>query len=224
MRTPKKFQDPNYKRHHLGQPASGRPQPTNDRTVFCDGITSLRAWPSRGGLIVLHNVTALDFSFLGLDVVNPPAFRDEDQESEDMFCQQLLRLGARWFDSLDRYGFVANVFDDEEPELEALEAGLEADLTLAERRWVSVGWPSDCGGGCWIAEYDTPLYKMLEPKNLVPTEAAQVYLARTMDEKCAILQRLGARHYQNIEQYDGVACVNAWETKTSGEVGPLVKH
>ncbi|KAI1414465.1 hypothetical protein F5Y13DRAFT_197455 [Hypoxylon sp. FL1857] len=224
MRTPKHLQNPNYKRQRIGQPAPSRVRPPNDRTVFVDNTVSLWAWPSRGGLIVLENATALDFSFLQLDPVNPPMTRDQDQEVEDKFCQKLLLLGARWFDSRDRYGFVANVFDDEDPELQALEGESEPALTLAERRWVSVGWPSGDEGGFWVVEYDRPGYGMLQPKNLVPSEAAQVFLARTMDEKCKILQSLGAKYYQSLEKYDGAACLNAWNDKESGEVGPLVKH
>lgn len=224
MRTPKHLHNPDYKRHHLGQSGKRPKLQANNRTVFVDDKTFLWAWPSRGGLIVLGNATALDFTFLGLDPVNPPAARDQDQDAEDVFCQQLLRLGAKWYDSVDRYKFVANVCADEEPELSALEAEDEADLTLMERRWVSVGWPSEGRGDFWVAEYDQALYKILEPKNMLPSEASQVHLARTMDEKCAILQGLGAKHYQSIKEYQGATCLNAWEEKTSGEVGPLVKH
>ncbi|KAI2465477.1 hypothetical protein F4781DRAFT_22834 [Annulohypoxylon bovei var. microspora] len=223
MRTPKQLQNPDYKRHHLGQPPDSRVPLPNNRTVFVGDKVSLWAWPSRGGLIVLENVTALDFSFLHLDSVNPPTTRDQDQEEEDKFCQKLLLLGARWFDSRSRYGFVANVFGDEESEIGILEAGIEPALTLAERRWVSVGWPTG-GEGCWVAEYETPVHGMIQTKNLVPFNAAQVLLARTMDEKCKILQGLGAKYYQNLDQYKGTACLNAWKQKKSGEAGPLVKY
>jgi hypothetical protein len=224
MRTPKDRQDPAYKRQAIGQSARDRVKEANERTVFYDDKVSLWAWPSRGGLIVLGNVTALDFSFLGLSAVHPPTNRDEDQEAEDKFCQQLLLLGAKWFDSRKRYGFVANVFADEEPEHEALEAGEESPLTLMERRWISVGWPSKGNGEFWIAEYDTSVYGVMEKNNLVPSEANQVFLARDMDEKCEILQGLGAKHYQSIEEYKGAACLNAWKQKLAGEFGSLVKY
>ncbi|KAI0155642.1 hypothetical protein BJ166DRAFT_338808 [Pestalotiopsis sp. NC0098] len=223
MRTPKHLQKPDYKRQGLGQHSHRPKRQANTRIVIGDDKTYLWAWPSRGGLIVLGNATALDFTFLGLDPVNPPATRNQDQDAEDVFCQQLLRLGAKWFDSVDRYRFVAGVCEDEEPQLLALEAEEEADLTLMERRWVSVGWPSGGRGDFWVAEYDQALYKILEPKNMLPSEASQVHLARTMDEKCAILEGLGAKHYQSIKEYQGAVCLNAWEEKTSGEVGPLVK-
>ena len=51
----------------------------------------------------------------------------------------MLLLDARLFDGRDRCSFVANVFNDEEPEIEDLDAETEPTLTLAERLWVSVG-------------------------------------------------------------------------------------
>ncbi|KAI2627875.1 hypothetical protein GGS26DRAFT_592022 [Hypomontagnella submonticulosa] len=129
MRIPKHLSDRAQKRQHLGAPIK--------RTVFVDNAISR---PSRGGHIVLEKVTALDFSFLGLGSVNPPMTRDPDQEVEDKFFQQLLLLGARWFDSW------------------LSKAETEPALTLAERRWVGVGWPIGDEGGFRVAEYDTHWY------------------------------------------------------------------
>lgn len=124
MRTPKHLQDPHYKRKYLGQPATTHPHhpPATERTVFLEDKASVWAWPSRGGLVVLEHATALDFEFLGLDAVHPPMRRDPAQDAEDRLCQRLLLLGAKWFDSRERYGFVANVAAGEEPEIQAIEA------------------------------------------------------------------------------------------------------
>lgn len=108
------------------------------------------------------------------------------------------------------------MFDDDEREIGAFEAGTEPALTLAERRWVSVGWTTGSECGFWVAEYDTPVYGVIQAKNLVPSGAAQVLLARTMREKCKILEGLGAKYYQNLEQYEGAAYLNAWKQKKSG--------
>jgi hypothetical protein len=63
---------------------------------------------------VLQHATALDFEVLGLDRINPPLFRDEDQGCEDELCKRLLMLGARWFESGERYLFIEYVAEDEE--------------------------------------------------------------------------------------------------------------
>ena len=79
------------------------------RTTFGDFKVTLWGWPSRGGVIVLERAMAPDFEFLGLIQTNPPELRDTDQENEDIFCQQLLLLGAKWYDSIERYDFVLHV-------------------------------------------------------------------------------------------------------------------
>lgn len=223
MRTPAHLQKPNCKRGPLGAPAKPLRHPPTQRTVFLQDRISVWGWPSRGGLIVLERATALDFDFLGLDSLHPPMRRDPDQEAEDKLCQRLLLLGAKWFDSRDRYGFVANVAEDHDPSILALEAGEAQVPTTMERRWVSVGLPSGPEGGLWVVEYDTVIYGMQEKHNLLPEDAVRVSLARTMDEKCVILKDIGAKFFRSLEQYDGAACLRAWEKKTLGEFGPLVQ-
>jgi hypothetical protein len=177
------------------------------------------AWPSRGGLIVLERVTPVDLDFLGLDPMRLRLERDPDQHAEDRLCQQLLHLGAKWFDSPERYRFVSGVFEEDECCVDDLVAGVVEDLTAMERQWVCVGITSS--EGLWVAEYETALPFMQDKHNLKPEDSAKVLLARTMDERCSILKGMGAKFYENIEQYDGTACIRAWEKKTTGEIGPL---
>lgn len=57
--------------------------------------------------------------------------RDPNREAKDELCKRLLLLGARWFDSRDRYGFVAGVADNHDPYMLALEAGeVQAPTTM----------------------------------------------------------------------------------------------
>jgi len=174
----------------------------------------------RGDLVILEPATALDFEFLNLDAVSPPMRRDPDQDAKDSLCQRLLLLSAKWFDSLERARFVHRVVDGIEPEILALEAGEAQMPTKMERGWVSVGYPTS--GGLWIAEYNTFAHGMQETDN-VPVDAMRVSLAKTMDVKCEILKSIGAKFFASLEQYDGAACLRAWEEKTQGEVGPLVQ-
>lgn len=58
-----------------------------------------------------------------LDRFRPLAQRTSSQDEEDTFCQKRLQLGARWFESREWYGFVANVADDFERDVQAVEYG-----------------------------------------------------------------------------------------------------
>jgi len=171
MRTPSHMKphhiDPNH-RKGLSAPRMPTPPRHNDRTCFsCDTI-SIRGWPSRGGLIALRRVTALNYEFLGLDALNPSLYRDSDQNAEDEFCQRLLSLGAKWYDSLDRFKFIYAVEENEEREITALDMEEEgAHMPSAmECRWISVGYPSgEEEGGLWVAEYEISMYGMHDKKN-----------------------------------------------------------
>jgi len=200
MRTPQHLQRPDQPRGSLGRPAKpSRPPPTK-RTVLLQNSVSVWGWPSRGGLIVLEHVTALDFDFLGLDSIHPPMRRDPDQHAEDKLCQRLLLLGAKWFDSYDRYTFVAGVAEDHDPSILALEAGEEQAPTTIERRWVSVAHPSGLDGGVWVAEFDTVMYGMQEKNDLLPADAGKVLLTKTMNEKGEILQSIGGKFFASLKQ------------------------
>ena len=115
------------------------------RALFTDNNASIYAWPSRGGVIILDDAEAIDFEFLGLNPLDPPEKRLEDQSAEDALCQRLLSLGAKWWDSEARYSVV-----------EHLKAGIaradgvfiverEPPPTMREKRFVKVGWPSTGG-------------------------------------------------------------------------------
>jgi hypothetical protein len=92
-----------------------------------------------------------------------------------------------------------------------------------ERRWVGVGWPTWPNRGLWVAEYETDIYGFQGKDNLLPSAAGKVSLARTMDEKCETLKGMGVKVFASLEQYEGAACLHAWEEKTQGEFGPLVQ-
>lgn len=235
MRTPEYLRDPNKKGPSRG-PTGVRLRPRSPQDVATKRVntgrhnTSLKGWPSRGGVIYLNHVTALDFEFLGLDSVNPPMRRDRDQDVEDVFCQRLLLLGAKWFDSQQRCGFVWEVAEDEEPALSAIVNGDQPEPSTMERRWVSVAFPDGHGpeGGFWVLEAEsgirgTPSFMVEKSKQpvLMPSDAGRVLLAKTMTEKCAILEKMGAKFYASLAEYDGPSCLNAWTEKNQGEFGPL---
>jgi len=92
-----------------------------------------------------------------------------------------------------------------------------------ERRWVSVGHTTIKGnGGLWILEYETPMWGIKEPQNLLPGDVGKVLLAKTMAEKYEILEDSGAKCFTDVVEYNGPACLRDWERKTEGELGELV--
>ncbi|KAK1764205.1 hypothetical protein QBC33DRAFT_547497 [Phialemonium atrogriseum] len=149
--------------------------------------------------------------------------RDPDQDAEDRFCQQLLLLGAKWFDSRKRYYFILEVEDDEKPAIIELEEGDTPLPTRMERRLVKVGIQSGPNPGLWVAEYETTMYGFREKRNFVPTWASKVTLAMTMEQRCEILKNMGAKFFATLDDYDGAGCLKAWKEKSQGEVGPLVQ-
>ena len=69
------------------------------------------------------------------------------------------------------------------------------------------------------------MYWAEDEDNFAPDFAATLMLARTMEERCEILRKLGARYYESLNQYeeDETTFLRAWEWKKDGEVGPLIK-
>lgn len=194
------------------------------RTRFTDEDVTIYAWPSRGGVIILDHADAIDFEFLQLNPLNPPTHRLDNQVAEDAFCQRLLLLGAKWWDSEARYLDVSRLDDASNGRIyDSSLVDVDLEVTMREKRWVKVGWPST--GGLWVAEFDTTFAGVDEEDNLLPDDegAARLRMARTMDERCKILrERFRAKFYPSLKFYDGHTFLNSWDTKETGEVGPLL--
>lgn len=221
MRTKAEHRNPNLKRGPQGGPRIRSPP---RRIVFNDGSVTLWAWPSRGGLIVHEHATALDFGFLNLSPVEFALYRDPDPAAEDAFAQRLLLLGAKWFDSQARRAFVAGVEEREDVELDAIRLGEQPAPNAMERRWISVAYPDGEGpaGGFWVAEFDTPMLGWDGREKCVPLGVAeQVPMARNMQEKAQIIERIGGKFYASMDAYDGMACLDTWRAKSTGFFGPL---
>ncbi|KAH8714848.1 hypothetical protein GQ44DRAFT_596691, partial [Phaeosphaeriaceae sp. PMI808] len=163
----------------------------SQRTSLLQDIVILQGWPSRGGIIVLENATPPDFDYLQLDPLDPPLRRDANQDAEDAFCQALLRLGATWWDSESRRRFVRNLEDPDEEAMEAVEADEGLKPTRLERGWVRVAWPTHTPGALCVLACETMVRGRAGEGGLRPRHYGIVSLARTMDERCTVLQRLG---------------------------------
>lgn len=187
--------------------------------ILTDVDVRIYAWPSKGGVIILDHAEAIDLEFLGLDPLNPPSERLKNQADEDTFCQRLLLLGAKWWDSEARFRLMALVMgtDCRSPEairaFRALEEETESNPSIRERRWVSVAWPTT--GGLWISEFDRNVCGFVdEPDNLVPDELIRLKLARTMNERGEVLRTyFEAKFCANVTDYKGYGFLNSWEER-----------
>ena len=88
---------------------------------------------------MLENVDAVDLDFLGLNYLDPPRERLDDQIEEDTFCQRLLLLGAKWFSSKERQSFVHAVLNGHEDSLIEEDFEEQPRLLIEERLWICVG-------------------------------------------------------------------------------------
>ncbi|CEL10921.1 hypothetical protein ASPCAL14028 [Aspergillus calidoustus] len=196
------------------------------RTVM--GTESIRVygWPSRGGVIILSGASRADFDYLGWDIHSLPRRRDPDQDAEDDHCKKLLLLGATWYDSERRYKLLADAATNNRSVRERFENKQLPAVTRKEGLWVRVGWPST--GGLWVVEWDDPVFEEIQDESAedygpgYSEKGGLVGLARDMDERCEIIERIGGKFFACLEDYDGHAFLKAWEEKTTGEVGSLV--
>ena len=274
MRTPpSRLRDPNVKKRLVcgGRANTSSNDPLPRIATYSDTV-SVYGWPSRGGVIILEDVTHVDFEFLGLSTTDPPltllshtpltALSSKDKsvdltksdivhgandkgerqpsetvkKVEDTFCQLLLLLGAKWWDSKKRNKFVHGFASDIEPFINDVEDCKVAEPTPRERRWVKVGWEqpaaasasvsepdSSINSGFWILDRDSR-WAYMDEDNLVPENAGIIKLARTMQERCTVLKKMGATYYANLEDYESEETfLKAWEWKWEGEVRTLQK-
>ena len=206
------------------------PYDPNVRTIFNDTGAVLYGWPSRGGVIILDPALPVDLDFLHLNPLDPPSDRLDDQEAEDAFCQQLLLLGAKWWDSEARSNIVYAIEKGGgHPGSEMQTRGVDGAFrieeqpppTMREKRVVRVGWPES--GGLWVAEYDTTWAGVDEEDKLCDEDLGRVAMCRSMEERCRVLKEwFGAKFYTSLEQYEGYAFLRAWEWKREGEAGKLL--
>jgi hypothetical protein len=195
------------------------------RLSFQINCVNLYGWPSRGGVIVLENATPPDFDFLELDNLDPPLRRNPDQSAEDEFCQKLLRLGATWWDSEKRRRFLSDLEYGCTGDLDTIRKDETLWPTRRECGWVRVAWPSEPAGALCVLACEKPVMGRTGKEKMRPRYHGVISLARTMDERCVVLQRLGGTMYACVEDYHSdLTFIKAWEQNHAGEKGPLFQE
>ncbi|KAI7785508.1 hypothetical protein LA080_006929 [Diaporthe eres] len=149
------------------------------RVKFRNGPgSSVRGWPSKGGHYALGSCLTVEMDFLKLD-----RFKDADrprdspsaEADEEAHCQRMRQLGARWWPS---------------PHDEAMWwfSNPEESWPL-EKPITYFGWPPK--GGVWAL--NTTLIGASD------MGAGRINVAITMEERCKVLEDLGAVYYTNPE-------------------------
>lgn len=73
------------------------------------------------------------------------------------------------------------------------------------------------------------MFGILDEENLQPKDAGRLNLARPMEERCKILEGMGAKCYDGLQEierlYEGsrTTFLRAWERKWEGEYQDSVK-
>lgn len=221
------YDDSERRNPPLASPSQGPHRAHNirisQRTLLKQDTVTLQGWPSRGGIIVLENATPLDFDYLHLDPLDPPLRRNADQDAEDAFCRALLLLGATWWDSEARRAFVRKLEYADEEAWEAAEEDEALWPTRRERGWVRVAWLSHHPGALCVLACEKIIMGRSGGEVLRPKCYGLISLARTMDERCTVLQRLGGTMYTSIDEVQQPTFLNAWEENHQGERGSLAK-
>lgn len=131
-------------------------------------------------------------------------------------------MGATWWDSEIRYRSVRKLEWGDEEAFDAVEADENLKPTRRERGCVRVAWPSHPPGALCVLACEKIILGRAGDEKLRPQHYGIISLARTMDERCTVLQRLGGTMYASIDEYQGPTFFRASGESHQGERGPLV--
>ncbi|GMG17576.1 unnamed protein product [Aspergillus oryzae var. brunneus] len=129
-------------------------------------------YPSSGG-IWMAELSALELQYLNIDRFNSSE-RSWDRDEENLFCEQLRPFGGSWYPSHLSDGLW---IDGRCSELHKLEPAFSV--------FRRIGYPE--GGGVWVLDRE------------LPTSDTAVRNALSMEERCIVLERLGAIFCRDIK-------------------------
>ena len=157
------------------------------RVGFGHRGTTIRGWPSTGGIYLFDDADAVVLDFLQLDrfTETPGRSSIDDPEEEDAFCRRLCLIGAGWWSSEEAH------FENERPP--ALKRREDGRPITLETLWL--GWQRPVNGvsGLWalsLDEYDGRIRGVGRIKN-----------ARNMEERCRVIEMLGGVFHSDGEGY-----------------------
>ncbi|KAJ5974087.1 hypothetical protein N7481_011297 [Penicillium waksmanii] len=135
--------------------------------------TIVSGWPSQGGMYTLQVSSRVEIDFLELDPFNstlrPTDSDPEWQQKENKHCDLMRQLGPTWWQN-------ENVW---------MLNQMSAIPDERVNEYIRVGWTSD--GGVWV-------WKTTR-SDADEIGGAQLLNARTMQERCMMIEKLGGTFY-----------------------------
>ncbi|KAB8346052.1 hypothetical protein FH972_023104 [Carpinus fangiana] len=153
---------------------------TTRRISFGDTGSTIRAYPSSGGIIKLP-FDIVVAKYLGADRLSI-TLRKDDRFDEDALSRQLRLLGGKWWQSEYDWGMKL--------------VGIRKS-TNAEWQEMIVGWPSD-GSGVLVLRFDGRDHEF---------EISRLRMCLSMDERCDILREWHAEFYSDpttVSEFEGL--------------------
>lgn len=139
---------------------------------------AVRGWPAKGGLYTLSRCFAVELDFLGLDhfkEADRPQNSTSAEAEEEAHCNRMRQLGAKWWSSPDE----ETMWWFKNPE----------ESWPLTKPVTYFGWPAQ--GGVWV----------LNTTYIGASDigAGRIHIAITMEERCKIMEDLGAEYYAKPE-------------------------
>ena len=144
------------------------------RTTFGRYAAQVFGWPSSGGVVIKEFANAVDLDFLDVDRFHRSGKAASSAE-EDVFCDKLYRIGAKWWQDEDDFNDV--------------DLGMR-ERTADEERESIFGYPST--GGVWMLSFPT--------QREIPRDIGRINMARNMEERCAVMKEYGATFFDDADQ------------------------
>ncbi|KAI4247240.1 MAG: hypothetical protein L6R40_001583 [Gallowayella cf. fulva] len=141
------------------------------RSAFGPSATTVRGFPTKGGLYFLNVAGPVELDFLGLDRFHEASPSDDPVE-EEAFCQRMRALGARWFQN--------------ETDVDKEVPSKVRDGKRVGRMELWFGWPED--GGVWLLEVE-------EFEGARRGVGGRIRNAKNMEERCRFIDRLGGTFF-----------------------------
>ncbi|MCJ1255345.1 hypothetical protein MMC24_003161 [Lignoscripta atroalba] len=143
------------------------------RTVFGTLGCGLFGWPSTGGVLIKDGVDAVELDFLRLDRFKE-SVRSPNAIEEDLFCQELRKIGAKWW---------RHEADENEVQFDYWSA------TSKQKQELVFGWPRE--GGVWVLVF--------ADGRKLPEGFGRIHMAFTMEERCQVIKEYGGTFFANPE-------------------------
>ncbi|KAI0190470.1 hypothetical protein EV127DRAFT_430388 [Xylaria flabelliformis] len=171
-------------------PAYELPPLSMRSNIFDDGGGGyLVTYPSTGGIVIAAAPLPADLAHLGLSQTRDTE-RSNATSEEDDIANRMLQLGANWWPDWDTYA----------RHRERVDQGILYDFHFPPDMFI--GYPST--GGVWVSKFSADLdqswaggEESSQPR--MPKVWRQAFAgALTMDDKCKVMEDLGAVFYANV--------------------------